>query len=90
MTAPQLRQELGAEIAKLPDDALENALRLLHAFRLSRADETGIAPATDPADILHFAGSWCDAPELNGLEDELAARRKAAFGTRRNDAAGAD
>jgi hypothetical protein len=88
MTTSQLREELTEEIHKIPDADLERALELLHAFRIG-LNET--KPDTEAeTDIMRFAGEWRNAPELDGLEDELASRRRGAFKTRRIDEAGAD
>lgn len=86
MTTGQLREAISEEIRKIPDVDLEQALSLLHRLRLGR--QSGGPGRT--ADIMRFAGMWRDAPELDGLEDELTERQRAAFKTRRTHAPGAD
>lgn len=86
MTASQLREKLNEEIRRIPDVDLDQALSLLHRFRLGR--QSGAPGRT--TDIMRFAGLWLDAPELDGLEDELSERRRTAFTASRTDAPGAD
>jgi hypothetical protein len=89
MTTTQLREKLTEEIRKIPDADLEQALDLLHAFRTGLPQAKPDSGAQPEPGILRFAGDWRDAPELDGLEDELASRRRGAFKTRRIDEAGA-
>lgn len=82
-----IRTKLLEEIEKFPKDRLGELYDFIHFFRLGLQTKT-----PDAGKIIQFAGSWKDMQEEDFSEfmGDIAARRKAAFASRRDRGTGID
>ena len=85
MTSTQLREKLRNEIKEIPDSRLQEIYDVIHFFRLGLERES-----SKQSDVMRFAGAWEDMQDFESFEAELKQRRRKAFKSRRQDAAGAD
>jgi len=82
VNAPKLRDRIADEIGRIPDSNLVEVFDLLHYFRIGIETARG----TNGSAIMQFAGAWQDMnpQDVDELQQEIGARRKAAFGQRRS------
>lgn len=87
MKVSMLRDKLLEEISKIPDDRVPEVFNFLHHFRLGLS-----VKSSNPREILKFAGNWNDMSEkdFDDFPQDVTARRKNAFISRRNREASID
>ncbi|CAN5902717.1 hypothetical protein BH24DEI2_BH24DEI2_29010 [soil metagenome] len=67
-----IREKVINEVAKVPDEKLDDVYEFIHRFRL------GLEANRSAPDIMRFAGAWKDMPEaeFEDFLDEMQMRRR--------------
>ncbi len=81
MSETVIRNKLLEEISRIPEDQVSDIYNLVHYFRLGLQSKKA-----NPDKILKLSASWKDMSEddFNEFLNQMRARRKTAFSSRRN------
>lgn len=80
MNAVSVRDQIAAELERIPEARLPEVFDLLRFYRLGLE----ASPGASRESVMSYAGAWqdMDAKQFEEFSQEIRARRGAAFGDR--------